>query len=161
MGQSHWLKKGPAEAVFPSPAEEVEHVTGAAETVLPSSSLSCVNLELSGLVQQPKTDIGRLQRTVRTTERVIGASLPNLQELYTSRERKRDKKVTLDPSHPAHYLFELLPSGRCSVDLSYPVRFSYLPLKQWVVQFDNEKYYQLNYILLICTPTTTLNVPLQ
>ncbi len=112
MGQSHWLKKGPAEAVFPSPAEEVEPATGAAETVLPSSRLSCVHLELFGLVQQPKTDIGRLQRTVRTTERVIGASLPNLQELYTSRERKRDKKVTLDPSHPAHYLFELLPSGR-------------------------------------------------
>ncbi len=59
-----------------------------------------------------KTDIRRLQRTVRTTERVIGGSLPNLQELYTSREWKRDKKVTLDPSHPAHYLFELLPSGR-------------------------------------------------
>ncbi len=46
-------------------------------------------------------------------------------------------------------------SDRCSVDLSY------LPLKQWVVQFDNEKYYLLNYILLICTPTTTPNLPLE
>ncbi len=27
--------------------------------------------------------------------------------------------------------------SRCSVDLSYPVRFSYLPLKQWLVQYDN------------------------
>ncbi len=34
------------------------------------------------------------------------------QELYTSRVRKRAKKVTLDPSHPAHSLFVLLPSGR-------------------------------------------------
>ncbi len=36
MGQSHWLhcEKGPAEIVLPSPAEEVQPVTGAAETVL-------------------------------------------------------------------------------------------------------------------------------
>ncbi len=44
-----------------------------------------------------KTDIRRLQRTVRTAERIIGAPLPSLQELYTSRVRKRAKKVTLDP----------------------------------------------------------------
>ncbi len=60
-----------------------------------------------------KTDIRRLQRTVRTAERIISAPLPSLQELYTSRVRKRAKKVTLDSSHPAHSLFELLPSGRC------------------------------------------------
>ncbi len=59
-----------------------------------------------------KTNIRRLQRTVRTAERIIGAPLPSLQELYTSRVRKRAKKVTLDPSHPAHSLFVLLPSGR-------------------------------------------------
>ncbi len=59
-----------------------------------------------------KTDIRRLQRTVRTAERIIGAPLSSLQELYTSRVRKRAKKVTLDPSHPAHSLFVLLPSGR-------------------------------------------------
>ncbi len=41
-----------------------------------------------------------------------GLSLPSLQELYTSRVKKRAKKVILDPSHPAHALFELLPSGR-------------------------------------------------
>ncbi len=32
---------------------------------------------------------------------------------------------------------------RCSVDLCY------LTLKQWVVQFNNEKCYLLNYVLLI------------
>ncbi|KAK3542898.1 hypothetical protein QTP70_006320 [Hemibagrus guttatus] len=60
-----------------------------------------------------KSDIRRLQRTVRTAERIIGAPLPTLQELYTSRVRKRAQKITLDPSHPSHFLFELLPSGRC------------------------------------------------
>ncbi len=59
-----------------------------------------------------KTDIRRLQRTVRTAQRIIGAPLPSLQEFYTSRVRKRAKKVTLDPSHPAHSLFVLLPSVR-------------------------------------------------
>ncbi len=59
-----------------------------------------------------KTDIRRIQRTVRNAERIIGAPLPSLHELSTSRVRKRAKKVTLDPSHPAHSVFELLPSGR-------------------------------------------------
>ncbi len=36
MGQSHWVhcEKGPAEVVLPSPAEEVQPATGAAETIL-------------------------------------------------------------------------------------------------------------------------------
>ncbi len=56
-----------------------------------------------------KSDHRRLQRVVRTAERIIGTTLPTLQELYSSRAGK----ITLDPSHPAHSLFELLPSGRC------------------------------------------------
>ncbi|KAK3523642.1 hypothetical protein QTP70_005833 [Hemibagrus guttatus] len=59
-----------------------------------------------------KSDIRRLQRTVGTAERIIGAPLPTLQELYTSRVRKRAQKITLDPSHPGHLLFDLLPSGQ-------------------------------------------------
>ncbi len=46
-------------------------------------------------------------------------------------------------------------------NVTYLVRFRYLPLKQWVVQFDNEKCYLLNYVLLMCPPTTTLNLPVQ
>ncbi|KAL0148310.1 hypothetical protein M9458_056372 [Cirrhinus mrigala] len=59
-----------------------------------------------------KLDTRRLQRMVRTTERIIGAPLPTLQELYTSRVRKRAQKITLDPSHLCYPLFELLPSGQ-------------------------------------------------
>ncbi len=55
-----------------------------------------------------KSDLRRLQRVVRTAERIIGTTLPTLQELYSSRV----SKITLDPSHPAHSLSELLPSGR-------------------------------------------------
>ncbi len=44
-----------------------------------------------------KSETGRLQRTVRSAERIIGAPLPTLQELYTSRVRKRAQKITLVP----------------------------------------------------------------
>ncbi|KAL0195208.1 hypothetical protein M9458_008780, partial [Cirrhinus mrigala] len=56
-----------------------------------------------------KSDLRRLHRTVRTAERIVGSTLPALQELYLSRVSKKAGKITLDPSHPAHSLFELLP----------------------------------------------------
>ncbi len=59
-----------------------------------------------------KSDLRRLQRVVWTAERIIGTPLPTLQELYLSKVSKRTGTITLDPSHPAHYLFELLPSGQ-------------------------------------------------
>ncbi|KAI2657317.1 putative RNA-directed DNA polymerase from transposon BS [Labeo rohita] len=59
-----------------------------------------------------KSDLRRLHRTVRTAERIIGTTVPTLQELYLSRVSKKAGKITLDPSHPAHSLYELLPSGR-------------------------------------------------
>ncbi len=59
-----------------------------------------------------KSDIRRLQRTVRTAERTIGVHLPSLQDLYYSRVKKRAGNIITDPSHPGHNLFALLPSGR-------------------------------------------------
>ncbi len=59
-----------------------------------------------------KSDLRRLWRVVRTAERIIGTTLPALQGLYLSRVSKRTVKITLDPSNPAHSLFELLPAGR-------------------------------------------------
>ncbi len=53
-----------------------------------------------------KSDLRRLRRVVRAAER----TLPSLQELYSSRVSKRAGKITLDLSHPAQSLFELLPS---------------------------------------------------
>ncbi len=46
-----------------------------------------------------KSDLKRLRRVVRTAERIIGTTLPSLQELYLSRVSKRAGKITLDPSH--------------------------------------------------------------
>ncbi len=58
-----------------------------------------------------KSDLRRLQRVVRTAERIIGTNLPTLQKLYLSRVSKMVGEITLDPSHPAQSFFELLPSG--------------------------------------------------
>src|SRR4029434_5480294 len=40
-----------------------------------------------------KLDKNRLQRTVRSAEKIIGAHLPTIQDLYTSRVRKRAGKI--------------------------------------------------------------------
>src|SRR4029434_293751 len=50
-----------------------------------------------------------------TCPKRIYANLPTIQDLYTSRVRKRAGKITADPSHPGHKLFKLLPSGRRSL----------------------------------------------
>ena len=47
-----------------------------------------------------KSDLRRLQRVVRTAERIIGTTLPSIQELYLSRVSKKAGKITLDPSLP-------------------------------------------------------------
>ncbi|XP_057207383.1 RAC serine/threonine-protein kinase isoform X2 [Triplophysa rosa] len=59
-----------------------------------------------------KSDLRRLQRTVRSAEKIIGAPLPTLQDLYDSRVKNRARKIIIDSTHPAHKLFDLLPSGR-------------------------------------------------
>ncbi|XP_024908484.1 uncharacterized protein LOC103397242 [Cynoglossus semilaevis] len=61
-------------------------------------------------------DLRRLQRTIRSAKKVIGCNLPSLQDLYTSRNLKRAKKIATDPSHPGHKLFAVLPSGNRQKD---------------------------------------------
>ncbi len=109
--ESHWVhfEKGPAEVVLPSPAEKVQPATGAAKTVLlchnwirPLHVNNCL-VQLSYQIWPQKTTEGSPDCWV------IGTTLPSLQELYLYRVCKRAGKITLDPSHPAHSLFELLP----------------------------------------------------
>ncbi len=115
VGQSHWVhgEKGPAEAVLPLPAEEVQPAIVAVDTVILQPSLNPSSAHQTvWLSSATKSDLRRLRRVVRTAERIIGTTLPTLQELYSSRVSKRAGKITLDHSHPAHSLFELLPSGQ-------------------------------------------------
>ena len=57
-------------------------------------------------------DKAKLQRVIRSAERVIGCPLPPLEALFRSRALKRAKKIMADPAHPGHSLFTPLPSGR-------------------------------------------------
>ncbi|KAK3565359.1 hypothetical protein QTP86_007116 [Hemibagrus guttatus] len=57
-------------------------------------------------------DKAKLQRVIHSAEKVIGCSLPSLQELYVSRSRRHAAKITANPSHPGNELFRSLPSGK-------------------------------------------------
>ena len=50
--------------------------------------------------------------SVNTASKIIGRSRPNLESLYQQRLLRRAGLISQDPSHPAHDLFEPLPSSR-------------------------------------------------
>ena len=59
-----------------------------------------------------KGDKEKLQKVVSTAEKIIGCSLPSLEEIYIQRVKNKALKIVKDHSHPANSLFEELPSGR-------------------------------------------------
>ena len=59
-----------------------------------------------------EADRKRLQRVVRTAEKIIGCPLPSLKDIYASRCLRKAVAITRDSTHPANHLFDLLPSGR-------------------------------------------------
>ncbi|KAI4890117.1 hypothetical protein NFI96_010763 [Prochilodus magdalenae] len=61
---------------------------------------------------QPPNVIHRLQRIIRSAEKITGVKLPTLMDLHTSRTRKQGEKIITDPSHPGHHLFQRYPSGQ-------------------------------------------------
>uniref|UniRef100_A0A9J7ZV02 Uncharacterized protein n=1 Tax=Cyprinus carpio carpio TaxID=630221 RepID=A0A9J7ZV02_CYPCA len=53
-----------------------------------------------------------LQSIVRAAEKIIGVSLPSLQDIYGTRLTHKALCIAGDPTHPSHSLCSLLPSGR-------------------------------------------------
>lgn len=53
-----------------------------------------------------------LQRVISTTQKIIGDSLPSLEQLFNLCCLSRAANILKDPSHPGHHLFVQLPSGR-------------------------------------------------
>ncbi len=62
--------------------------------------------------------VWRLQRvlpqvsSVRAAEKIVGVSLPSLQDIYSTRLTRKALCIAGDPTHPTHSFFSLLPSGR-------------------------------------------------
>ncbi len=59
-----------------------------------------------------EADRKRLQRVVKTAQRIISHPLPSLDSIYTSHCSSRARNIIRDSSHPGRHLFILLPSGR-------------------------------------------------
>ncbi len=53
-----------------------------------------------------------LQQIVRAAEKIVGVSLPSLQDIYSTRLTRKALCIAGDPTHPSHNFFSLLPSGR-------------------------------------------------
>ena len=53
-----------------------------------------------------------LTSVVLKAQKIIGSELPALSSLYRTRLQRRAQRIIQDSTHPAHNLFELLPSGR-------------------------------------------------
>ena len=54
----------------------------------------------------------RLDRVVKTASKIVGSELTSLTAIYQDRSKKRACKIISDQIHSAHYLFDLLPSGK-------------------------------------------------
>ncbi len=53
-----------------------------------------------------------LQRTVNMAEKIIGAPLPSILDIFLAQCSSKTNSIVKDPTHPSHSLFQLLPSGR-------------------------------------------------
>lgn len=58
------------------------------------------------------SDRKRLQRVVKTAQRITGSSLPAIDTVQSMQRLRKARSITKDRSHPNHRLFALLPSGR-------------------------------------------------
>jgi len=57
-------------------------------------------------------DKKQVKRVRKCAERIIGTTLPKLEQIHSSKIQKFTSKVMGDKLHPMHYCFALLPSGR-------------------------------------------------
>lgn len=66
----------------------------------------------SWYVNGTEADRKSLRRVIRTSEKIIGLSLPSLEDIFRTRCLRSTTNILKDETHPCHHLFSLLPSGR-------------------------------------------------
>ena len=57
-------------------------------------------------------DLNLLSSVIRQSEKIIGVTLPCLNDIYEKRLEKKALLILDDVHHPAHNYFDLMPSGR-------------------------------------------------
>ncbi len=67
---------------------------------------------LCGMVPATRPAARPSQRIVRAAEKIVGVSLPSLQDIYSTRLTRKALCIAGDPTHPTHSFFSQLPSGR-------------------------------------------------
>ncbi|KAI3369644.1 hypothetical protein L3Q82_025351, partial [Scortum barcoo] len=97
-------KKAQQRIVLPATTQEVQPASGDADSILHHHHYPVCPLYIHHCVVRSATkqERNRLKQTVRTVEKLIGARLPSIQDLYVSRVRKGAGNITADPSHPGH-----------------------------------------------------------
>ncbi|KAK3519599.1 hypothetical protein QTP86_003223 [Hemibagrus guttatus] len=86
-----------------------------------------------------------LQRIVSTAEKVIGVSLPSIMDIYSTRCIRKANSIVDDPTHPAHTLFTLLPSGKRDLYLSV------LTQLHGTLRFSRSRHDHVTSLRFVCT----------
>ncbi len=109
----HWPRKHSSVSTSSANWEEPEPwpPSCAPSTEAPSRA-SCLAASLCGMALATHPAASTLQRIVRAAEKIVGVSLPSLQDIYSTRLTRKALCIAGDPTHPSHSFFSLLPSGR-------------------------------------------------
>ena len=86
-----------------------------------------------------KHDLTKLSSVIRQCQKIIGTSLPSLEELYIQRLIKKTQKILNDEHHPANNYFNFLPSGRRLRHFKGNSRFLRSTYPQAVRLFNNSR----------------------
>ncbi len=75
-------------------------------------------------------DCKTLQHTVNKAEKIIGAPLPSILDIFLIQYSSKANSIVKEPTHPSHSLFQLLPSGRRFRSIWEPWTQITLPLSE-------------------------------
>ncbi|XP_077466721.1 PHD finger protein 12 isoform X2 [Stigmatopora argus] len=78
-------------------------------TTVESILAYCITVWYAGSTAADKK---AMQKVINTAQRIVGCSLPSLEDIASPRYLSRARNIIGDPYHPGHNLFQLLPSGR-------------------------------------------------
>ncbi len=109
----HWPRKHNSVSTSSANSEEPEPrpPSCAPSTEAPSRAF-WLAASLCGMAPATRSCRKSLQRIVRAAEKIVGVSLPSLQDIYSTRLTRKALSIAGDPTHPTHSFFSLLPSGR-------------------------------------------------